>query len=103
MNEIAQHLDILVVVIGAALGSFKASQEFDKDKPFCNSSIDVAIGIFVGLSMAFHFGAQFSLWLSGLLAVVGGASGAMVLEVLMQMLPSITRKIVKDWVSKKLQ
>ncbi len=103
MNEIAQHLDIFVVVIGAALGSFKASQEFDKDNPFCNRSIDVAIGIFVGLSMAFHFGAQFSLWLSGLLAVVGGASGAMVLEVLMQMLPSITRKIVKDWVSKKLQ
>ena len=55
MNEIAQHLDILVVVIGAALGSFKASQEFDKDKPFCNRSIDVAIGIFVGLSMAFHW------------------------------------------------
>lgn len=103
MNEIAQHLDIFVVVIGAALGSSKASQEFDKDKPFCNRSIDVAIGIFVGLSMAFHFGAQFSLWLSGLLAVVGGASGAMVLEVLMQMLPSITRKIVKNWVSKKLQ
>lgn len=103
MNEIAQHLDIFVVVIGAALGSFKASQEFDKDKQFCNRSIDVAIGIFVGLSMAFHFGAQFSLWLSGLLAVVGGASGAMVLEVVMQMLPSITRKIVKDWVNKKLQ
>lgn len=103
MNEIAQHLDIFVVAIGAALGSFKASQEFDKDKPFCNRSIDVAIGIFVGLSMAFHFGAQFSLWLSGLLAVVGGASGAMVLEVVMQMLPSITRKIVKDWVNKKLQ
>ena len=103
MNEIAQHLDIFVVVIGAALGSFKASQEFDKDKPFCNRSIDAAIGIFVGLSMAFYFGAQFSLWLSGLLAVVGGASGAMVLEVVMQMLPSITRKIVKDWVNKKLQ
>ena len=103
MNEISQHLDIFVVVVGAALGSFKASQEFDKDKPFYTRSIDVAIGIFVGLSMAFHFGAQFSLWLSGLLAVVGGASGAMVLEVLMQMLPSITRKIVKDWVNKKLQ
>lgn len=103
MNEIAQHLDIFVVVIGAALGSFKASQEFDKNKPFCNRGIDVAIGIFVGLSMAFHFGATFSLWLSGLLAVVGGASGAMVLEVVMQMLPSITRKIVKDWVDKKLQ
>jgi hypothetical protein len=101
MNEIAQHLDILVVVIGAALGSFKASQEFDKDKPFCNRSIDVAIGIFVGLSMAFHFGAQFSLWLSGLLAVVGGASGVMVLEVLMQMLPSVTRKMVKKWLGEK--
>lgn len=103
MNEIAQHLDILVVVIGAALGSFKASQEFDKDKPFCNRSIDVAIGIFVGLSMAFHFGAQFSLWLSGLLAVVGGASGAMVLEVLMQMLPSVTRKLLKKWLGEKLK
>lgn len=101
MNELLQHLDVFVIVVGSTLGSVKASVDFDKDKSICARMIDVAIGAYVGVSAAFHLGASFSLWLNGLLAVVGGASGAMVLEVIMQMLPSMTRKIMKSWLDKK--
>ena len=103
MNDLLQFVDVYVVVIGSLLGSFKASVEFDKDKTFWPRCVDVATGLFIGIAVAFHFGATFSLWLSGLLAVVGGASGAMVLEVVMQMIPSVTRKVVKDWIDHKLK
>lgn len=101
MNELLKNLDVIFVVVGAGLGSFKASVEFDKAKPICNRSVDLALGLFIGIAVAFHFGASYSLWLNGLLAAVGGASGAMVLEVLMQMTPSVTRKLVKKWLGEK--
>lgn len=103
MNELLKNLDVIFVVVGAGLGSFKASVEFDKAKPICNRSVDLALGLFIGIAVAFHFGASYSLWLNGLLAAVGGASGAMVLEVLMQMIPSVTKKVVKNWIDNKLK
>lgn len=103
MNELSQYLDLFVIAVGSILGSVKASVEFDKDKPICSRVIDVALGVYVGVAVAFHFGASFSLWLNGLLSVVGGASGAMVLEVIMQMIPSVTRKFIKNWIDSKLK
>ena len=103
MNELLKNIDVIFVIVGAGLGSFKASVEFDKAKPICNRSVDLALGLFIGLAVAFHFGATFSLWLNGLLAIVGGASGAMVIEVVMQMIPSVTKKVVKNWIDNKLK
>lgn len=97
------NIDDVVITLGATLGSFKASVEFDRDKTLWPRLIDILLGVFVGIAVAAHFGASFNTWLSGLLAVVGGASGAVVLEVLMQMLPSVTRKFIKDWVSNKMK
>ena len=103
MNELLKNIDVIFVVVGAWIGSFKASVEFDKTKPLCTRSVDLALGLFIGIAVAFHFGARFSLWLNGLLAVVGGASGAMVIEVIMQMIPSVTKKVVKNWIDNKLK
>lgn len=103
MNELLKNIDVIFVIVGAGLGSFKASVEFDKAKPICNRSVDLALGLFIGIAVAFHFGATFSLWLNGLLAIVGGASGAMVIEVVMQMIPSVTKKVVKNWIDNKLK
>lgn len=103
MDELLRYVEIYVVVIGSLLGSVKASVEFNKGKAFCARCLDVAVGVFIGVAIARHFGATFSLWLNGLLAVVGGASGAMVLEVIMQMIPSVTRKVVKNWIDSKLK
>lgn len=103
MNELLKNIDVIFVIVGAGLGSFKASVEFDRAKPICNRSVDLALGLFIGIAVAFHFGATFSLWLNGLLAIVGGASGAMVIEVVMQMIPSVTKKVVKNWIDNKLK
>lgn len=100
MNDLLQFVDVYVVVIGSLLGSFKASVELDKGKPFCPRCLDIAIGLFVGVAVAFHFGAMFSLWLNGLLAVVGGACGAMIVEVFLQVLPTLAKDIIVNRVKK---
>lgn len=103
MVELTQHLDIIIVVVGSFLGSVKASVEFDRGKPLCHRVLDIVIGLFAGIAVTLHFGAEFNLWLNGLLAVVGGSSGAMALEVVLQMLPSITRNVLKNWIYNKMK
>ena len=102
MNELTQHIDIIIVVIGSSLGSIKASVELDNGKPLFHRTLDIIIGVFSGVAATFYFGAEFNVWLNALLATVGGASGAMVLEVILQMLPSITKKVLKKYISKFL-
>ena len=102
MNELTQHIDIIIVVIGSSLGSIKASVELDKGKPLFHRTLDIIIGVFSGVAATFYFGAEFNVWLNALLATIGGASGAMVLEVILQMLPSVTKKVLKKYISKFL-
>ena len=103
INELANYVDEVVICVGAVLGSFKASVEFDREMALCPRMLDVFLGVFIGVAVAHHFGSSSNQWLSGLLSVVGGASGAVVLEVLLQMLPSVTRKIVNSWLNKKVK
>lgn len=93
-------LYIGVLFIGALLGSAKASTEFDRDKSCVPRSIDLLLGVFCGVSLAHHFSNDQSLALSGLVALLGGVSGAMVIEVFMQMLPNIAKKTIKAWSDK---
>ena len=102
METIYEHVD-LIIVLGALLGSFKASVEFDKDKRYVARAIDIFLGVFCGVMIARHFHNAGSTALSGLLALVGGVSGAMVIEVFMQMLPSIARKAIKNVVEKSIK
>lgn len=99
--EITQlDLSTLAIFVGSLLGSAKASTEFDKGKACVPRLLDLALGMFCGVSVAYHFANQNSAALSGLLALVGGVSGAMVIEVFMQMLPSIAKKTIKSWSDK---
>lgn len=100
MENLQIDLNLVVIFAGALLGSAKASTEFDKDKACVPRSIDLLLGIFCGVSFAQHFANQQSIALSGLLSLLGGVSGAMVIEVFMQMLPSIAKKTIKSWSEK---
>lgn len=93
-------LHLVVIFFGALLGSVKASTEFDRDKHCFPRSIDLLLGVFCGVALAYHFANEQSLALSGVLALLGGVSGAMVIEVFMQMLPSIVKKTIKAWSDK---
>lgn len=103
MEAIYEHVDLIIIVLGALIGSFKASVEFDKDKRCVARTIDIFLGVFCGVMLARHFHNAGSTALSGLLALVGGVSGAVVVEVFMQMLPSIAKKAIKNVVDKSIK
>lgn len=93
------NLDVVVLTVGAFLGSLKAATEFGKAKSRLVVCVDVLVGTFCGLAVAFHFHNTDSKALSALLALVGGVSGALVLEVCMRMVPSVARRFIQAWVA----
>ena len=103
MESMVENFDLIVMVIGAFIGSMKASIEFDKDKTCVPRAVDIILGVFCGVMLARHFHNEGSVALSGLLALVGGVSGAVVVEVFMQMLPSIAKKAIKNVVDKSIK
>lgn len=100
MFILLNNLDYLVMFIGAFVGSMKASVEFYKGKGCFGRTLDVVIGIFCGVMLAHHFRNDNSIALSGVLALVGGVSGATVIEVFMQMIPNIAKTFIKKLVAK---
>lgn len=100
--NILENSQLIIVGVGCFLGAFKASIEFDKDKDCLHKAINTLLGVFTGAALALHFGTHHGAWLNGLVALIGGASGAMVIDTLLQMLPMLTRKYIKEWVNKRL-
>lgn len=94
-------VDKWAILFCAVLGAVKASIEFDANKPFIIKLLDMGIGVACGLAVVHHFANSLSIGLSCLAALIGGASGAMCLEVFMQMLPNIARTAIKNIVNKK--
>lgn len=103
METIYEHGNLTIIILGALIGSIKASVEFNKDKRCVARAIDIFLGVFCGVMLARHFHNAGSTALGGLLALVGGVSGAVVVEVFMQMLPSIAKKAIKNVVEKNIK
>lgn len=89
----------IIIIIGATIGSVKASFEFDSDKKCLARFLDILLGLFVGAVVAFHYSTEFTIWFSGLIALLAGASGALILEVILQMLPKIVRIIISKYIN----
>lgn len=103
MAHIQLNFDFLAIVIGALLGSAKANTEFGKHKTCIPRLIDLFVGVFCGIALALHFANRDSAALSGGLALLGGVSGTMAIDVFLQMLPSIVKKYIKNTVDKTLK
>lgn len=103
MESLNVDLNLVVTVSGAVLGSIKASIELDKNKSCMYRFVDVLVGVYFGVTIAYHFHNANSVALTWLLSLVGGISGGVFLDVLLQMLPSIIRKVIKNWVDNKIR
>lgn len=103
MGLTAENIDVIVCAAGAVMGSIKASLEFDRNKHWVPRLLDIALGVFCGVTLAWHFFNPAAPMLGGMLALVGGVSGAVVIEVFMQMLPNIAKKAIKNIVDKHIK
>lgn len=102
MDFIGTHCDLILVVLGSLLGSVKASLEFEKNQHCLARFLDISVGVFIGVTVAYHYGSEWSIWLEGLVALIGGVSGTMVVEVFMQLLPNIIREAIQKFLKSKL-
>lgn len=89
-----------LILLGALLGAIKASIELDKNKTWFPRAVDVLLGVFVGVNSANHFGNEMNIALCSLIALIASASGAVILEVFMQLLPNIARELLRKWIKR---
>ena len=95
-------VEIGLIALGALLGAFKGVMAYDQGKPFCSKCVDTGLGTFVGIVLAKHYASEWNMWYAAVLAVVAGASGAMVVDVVLRLIPSVTKDIMKAWAQRFL-
>lgn len=93
-------VELGLITLGALLGAFKGVAYYDADKQICARLLDVIVGTYVGVTLSYHYASQMSIWYTCVLAVLAGASGAMIVEVLLKLLPAIVKDLVKVWLTR---
>lgn len=102
--EITQNvIEFSVLVVGAALGAFKGVMAYGKDKSFYGKVIDVAVGAYVGIMLAKHYASEWNIWYASVLSLIAGASGAMIVDVILRLVPSLAKDIIKTWAQRFLE
>ena len=81
MEITQQSIEFGLLILGALLGAFKGTTYYD------------AI-------ISYHYASQLSIWYACILSVVAGASGAMIVEVLLKLLPGIIKDLLKSWLER---
>lgn len=96
--EITQKvIEFSVLIIGAVLGAFKGVMVYSKGKPFCGKAIDTAVGAYVGIMLAKHYASEWNIWYASVLSLIAGASGAMIVDVILRLVPSLAKELIKAW------
>lgn len=103
MDALLGYIDVIIIVVGSVLGATKASLAFDKDKHCLTRLLDVLLGMFVGTLSAYHYGSHYSIWLMGLVSLVGGVSGAMVIDMWLQILPTVAKSVIVKKIKKLIE
>ena len=91
-----------LITLGALLGAFKGVMAYDQGKPFCSKWVDTVLGTYIGIVLAKHYASEWSMWYSAVLAVVAGASGAMVVDVVLRLIPAVAKDLIKAWAQRFL-
>lgn len=90
----------LIIVLGALLGSIKTSQTINQNRHLCEKWLDIMLGLFCGVMVGHYFTQGINLYITGLLALIGGVAGAIVIEVLIELLPKLSRSYIINFFKK---
>lgn len=85
----------IFIVLGSLLGSIKASITINK-KLNCLTLFDFILGIFIGISIGYYFETQYNIFITGLISLVSGASGALLIKVFLEILPEVFKKYIEQ-------
>lgn len=98
--EFLYNVDFWVLLLCSFVGSMKAGMAVGVGKSYTVRVVDVLTGVICGMAVVHHFTNDFSIGLRAMVAVTGGASGAMIVEVFLQVLPALLKDIITKWIKK---
>lgn len=100
--EMIKHIsaEVFAIVSGATIGAFKLLSETKRDKSVITIIVNFFIGLFVGISLGLHFSGNTGVLLAGLIALVGGAVGALAIDAVIEMFPNLFKKILSKYIGK---
>lgn len=87
----------LVIIIGSLLGSIKTSLVINSEASVCDKWLDICLGLFCGVMAGHHFSNNLNVYVSGLIALLGGIGGAIIIEVIIELLPKATKQIITNY------
>lgn len=87
----------LVIIIGSLLGSIKTSLVINNEASICDKWLDICLGLFCGVMAGHHFSNEFNIYLTGLISLLGGIGGAIIIEVIIELLPKATKQIITNY------
>lgn len=99
--EMFKHIsaELFSIVSGAIIGAFKLLSETKRDKSVTTVIVNFFIGLFVGITLGLHYSNTDAL-LAGLIALVGGAVGALAIDSIIQMFPNLFKKLLNKYLGK---
>lgn len=99
MNVQEINLSDTLIIIGSIIGSIKTVITINNGN-FCSKWLDIFLGIFVGIVTGYHFSTEYNLYLTGLISLVAGASGAILLKTIIEILPTTFKSYIEKKVNK---
>lgn len=89
--------DLLIVLIGSTLGSFKASG-LTPYKPSLAAKINnMGLGVFAGVVMAFHYLDDGHIWGAAITALITSSLSVALIDSLFRIVPDMVNKVVVKW------
>jgi len=87
----------IIIIVGALLGSIKTSIIINTEADICDKWLDVLLGLFCGIMTGHHFSNELNIYITGLIALLGGIGGAIIIEVIIELLPRATRQFITNY------
>ena len=97
---ITDYLTHILVFLGALGGSLKASIYTKEDYSFLSKMLNVALGVFCGILVAGHYQERVTPFIAGMLALAVSSVGIVILESIMTLAPSLSKRFIEWWFSK---
>lgn len=93
---LAELVNNIAVVIGSIVGSTKA-QLLSKNGTVLSKIVNAIVGIFAGITLAFHYLGEISPWGAAVLALIASSMSVAIIDAMSGMAPEIVNKLVEKW------
>lgn len=99
INHMLKGLELnhLIIITGALLGSVKTSMVININSTLCDKVLDIFLGLFCGIMAGHHYSNDLNVYVTGLISLLAGIGGAIVIEVIIELLPKATKQFITNY------